>query len=483
MPLCAMEKPNPVQPPIYNAPSLKFLAAQSLVRSKNKSDIMGLSLPAELKKYALFMKNNDELFKKEFDAKDAQTLLETACLNGMLDESLLTDLRALNSQIDINGTKIKTLMAAAYGGYLSLADFLLMHGADIDHEIDQGHTAVRFCCYQPNKGTNKILALLCHRGAKVDLIDNDGKTALLALASSSNPESAQAADLLLQHGARIDYQEPRYLGNGVKFACYHKDTTLLKTLLKHNPNLELTDNLGRTAFIIAAQEKNITAMQLLKNAGARINIVPAGNQFFYPPLIYAAMHGDTQVAFNLLEWGTNVDTMDNSQETALMHATRNKNKEFVRLLLEYNANIHTRDIFGKTPIMIALEDGNFDLAQILLDQIAHFRQEPGDHGNLYLAFEKLVKTDRTEMLKQMLAKGAYTSLQKCTSLNIQLLKQATPAMRELLKNYRSPEYYQLSWHQRMLVDALQTLDNNGDLVGLGIGGAAVTGLAWYLLKK
>lgn len=543
----AMEMPTPVQPRVYNVPSLKFLAAQSLAQSQSETDINGVSLAPELKQYTLFMKHNDQLLKKDLDwdrhdrdemyplnpliapksnypkiryrrlladfpiedqknirwliepmlqqyrkllaidhAADAQTLLERACLIDMLDEDLLADLRALNPQLDLNGTKVKTLMAAAHGGYVSLTDFLLEHGADINHELTPGRTAVRFCCYMADEGHIKVLALLCQRGANVNLIDDDGKTALLSLAAETPTLwNAKAAELLLKHGANIDYQEPKYLRNAVRIACHHEDTLLLKTLLKYKPNLELRDHFGRTAFIIAAQEKNIAAMQLLKSAGAHINVLPVGNQFFKPALIHAAMQGDTQVAFNLLEWGTNVDTMDNSQETALIHATRNNNNALVRLLLEYNASIHARDIFGKTPLMVALEDGNFDLAQILLDHIDNFPQEQGDQGNLYLAFEKLVKTDRIEMLKQMLAKGAYTSLQKDTSLNIQLLKQATPAMRELLQNYRSPEYYQLSWHARMLFDARLAFDNNrAATLGTGaVVSSALSATAWYLLKK
>jgi len=447
----AMEREQGEQPIKHNVPSLKFLTAHKLGQNHSEASIDELPLPTDLKNYAKFMADQkhrlqDDLSPEYHDeneminhlhlidtplsprsrkiiaqdhAQDAQHMLSDACFAGILDEQLLNDLYAINPNLDLNKGPMTPLIIASQYGFLDIMNLLLDKGANINLQPMYGTTAAHNVAGQhtPKEHHTHALALLCQRGANINLTDEKyGCTPLMRACEVG--KSAEMVNLLIQHGAHIDqavdgntalmhatraYRNP-LIRQGI---IYDDGCPALQALLKHKPNLELLDNQGRTAFVIAT--KNIPAMRLLKNAGANINYRPPALNYHEAALIDAVKSDEVNSTFTLLQMGANVEITDRNSETALVIATKHSKLPLVKLLLKYNPNIHAQDFFHSTSIMIALQNKNFEITQLLLD---HTDQIPFTHpSQWYHGLSNLVKTNNTQLLKALLDKGVYESLE------------------------------------------------------------------------
>ena len=105
--------------------------------------------------------------------------------------------------------------------------------------------------------------------------------------------------------------------------------------------LEATDWWHRTAFAIACLTGDVAKMQLLFDRGANADV--AGR--IAPPLFYAIDGRHADAVRWLLDVGADVDQMDDSGMTALMHAAAEDHALAVDLLVSAGADVN-RDAFG-----------------------------------------------------------------------------------------------------------------------------------------
>lgn len=95
----------------------------------------------------------------------------------------------------------------------------------------------------------------------------------------------------------------------------------------------------------AAANGDLGSVRALVANGANLNLRdPEG----YTPLIWAAQHGQAQVAAYLIEHGANVNPLDNGGYTPLMWATQEGYYDTVSVLLSHGANPHARGMAGRT---------------------------------------------------------------------------------------------------------------------------------------
>lgn len=116
------------------------------------------------------------------------------------------------------------------------------------------------------------------------------------------------------------------------------------------------------ALIKAAREDQIAIVQGLLSNGADVNVKDEdGNT----ALIIAAIFGHNTIAQILLANGADVNAKDNDGKTALMWAAFNGQTAIVRLLLSTGADVNIKDNFGKTALMKADSSGNTDIVKLL----------------------------------------------------------------------------------------------------------------------
>ena len=122
--------------------------------------------------------------------------------------------------------------------------------------------------------------------------------------------------------------------------------SVVKELLKHNPNLDITDKVGQTALRFASGEGHtLVVKELLKFRGKFQKL----NDW---SLHIAAINGHIDVVRALLEHGVEVDPLDQDteNETPLHDAAEKGYAHIVKELLNHGANINARTNRGDTVI-------------------------------------------------------------------------------------------------------------------------------------
>ena len=127
-------------------------------------------------------------------------------------------------------------------------------------------------------------------------------------------------------------------------------------------------------LIDAVYSENIEEIKLLLDGGVDPNIRSYKFNLFgqtdYTSLMYASNQGNNDIVELLLlpKYNTNVDLVDNYNNTSLSIASYNGYIEIVKMLLDSGANPNIKnDEDGNTALTDASENGYYEIVQMLLD--------------------------------------------------------------------------------------------------------------------
>lgn len=105
---------------------------------------------------------------------------------------------------------------------------------------------------------------------------------------------------------------------------------------------------------------NLTYMRMTYSLGADVNAPGCRYRSCYPPLIVAALSGESAAVQFLLERGADVNAKTNGGTTALMCAAMHGDVELVRLLISHGADVNAdRDVEADDPDDTALKLAKF----------------------------------------------------------------------------------------------------------------------------
>lgn len=186
----------------------------------------------------------------------------------------------------------------------------------------------------------------------LDTPDNDGNTPFLLAARKSNYEVML---WLFQYGHLkkhpIDVNARNRKGyTALHYASINGDDATQNVLLRLSANLDLKTNKGNTALHISAVNGDLKRVKNLVQAKADIN---AKNRFLITPLIASVKQEHYSVAKYLISQGANVNSKDAGGDTALHHAARNDDEEFMLVLLENKADLTVINQDRETPAHVA----------------------------------------------------------------------------------------------------------------------------------
>jgi ankyrin repeat protein len=142
-----------------------------------------------------------------------------------------------------------------------------------------------------------------------------------------------------------------------------KGVAAIPILVQKGVNLDVRDNDGNTALMIAFEAGNDKASKLLIDAGANLDIRDNTGK---TALMLAAEKGEFDVVDALIVAGANLNIRDNAGKTALMLAAAKGLVDLVRILIVAKANLNIRDNDGKTALMLAAEEGRADVVEALI---------------------------------------------------------------------------------------------------------------------
>ncbi|KAI9185742.1 hypothetical protein LWI28_010266 [Acer negundo] len=265
-----------------------------------------------------------------------QQFLNAAC-TGNLDllKKIATQLdggKGLASTVaDIkDANKRGALHFAAREGKTEVCKYLLEElKLDVDTEDEDGETPILHAARQGHTETTKYLF---EHGANPAIASNLGATALHHSAGIGNIELLM---YLLLKGVEVDSQSDS--GTPLIWAAGHGQPEAVKVLLEHNanPDSETEDNI--TPLLSAVAAGSLTCLDLLVQAGAKVNIIAGGAT----PLHIAADIGSIEIIKCLLKAGADPNITDEDGQKPILVAAARGNREVVEILFPLTSKIQT----------------------------------------------------------------------------------------------------------------------------------------------
>lgn len=180
---------------------------------------------------------------------------------------------------------------------------------------------------------------------------------MILLASIAVPASAQGL-----------FDETMFDSDLIKAIRSGDDVTLEGALISGG-NVNDRSGSGSPAIVVAAESRNVSAIRILADAGARLD--NENRRTGATALTVAAELGDAAIARALLEAGADPDENGAGGEPALIKAARNGHAAVVEALIEGDADLEVTDLSGATALEIAERARHRQVAQALRDAGAY----------------------------------------------------------------------------------------------------------------
>lgn len=199
------------------------------------------------------------------------------------------------------------LMIAASEGYTEEINRLIMKGADIFSETDQGVTPLIFAI---SGNQTKVAKMLIEYGSDPNKLTLRNETPLIIAVKNENSEITEA---LIRAGADIDFTD-RYDATALHYASVYDYQQIADLLLYYDVSIDKKTVEGSTPLIASVWAGNAAIADLLIQNGA--NIEARDNEGF-TPFLMAALNGDTLIMQLLLKKGVDIYAVNTSNHNAL----------------------------------------------------------------------------------------------------------------------------------------------------------------------
>lgn len=251
----------------------------------------------------------------------------------------------------------------------------------------------------------ETLKALIVAGADVNGADNDGETPLMAAAEKPSDEAVR---LLLAKGARSSVNAKDKKGWTALLSAASTYQTgsmpdIVKTLIAAGANVNVANDEGETALMMAAAAGSVETTKILLAAGATINAKDRQGQ---TALMFASEIGGAERVKTLIDSGASVSARDDHGRTALMYAA--KNLYALEALAAAGSDVNAFDDEGQTALMIAAQARTAETITALLKAGASVNAED-KHGRtalMYVKPEYYMNSATAEAVKALLAAGA-----------------------------------------------------------------------------
>eukprot|EP00731_Ephydatia_muelleri_P012188 Em0006g1082a len=256
------------------------------------------------------------------------------------------------------------LMLAAREGHLTVAELLLLHGAQVNVPSgSENNIPLTLACW---KGHRNVVELLLRNHSNIEHQNKAGCTPLMLAAREGHREATQ---LLLDYGAQINVPSGSNDDTPLTLACWKGHEDVVSLLISRKSNVNHQTKTGCTPLMEATREGHIGVARLLLCAGADVE---TPDNYGQSPFFMACWKGHADVAALLLEYDANKDCRTKTGITPLFQACRENHVEVVKLLLDYGCNPSTPFPNSREcPLTLAAEKGHTELAQLLLSRNAN----------------------------------------------------------------------------------------------------------------
>ncbi|KAJ5927957.1 ankyrin repeat-containing domain protein [Penicillium verhagenii] len=416
-----------------------------------------------------------------FTAVDGERPLHIACLNCKGSDSVKLLLQ-YKAHVNLPTIRDTPLQIATRRGRHDLVRILLDENADPNLTSSSNATALQIACCIG--GDAAIVDTLVAAGANIDM--RPGYDAQNKSNSEHDDEEIDLEFGELAHGI------PNHLKPAILIAADQENWEAVQLLLEEGATIDidwtkcsptLLDKEMSRAFDeevlpvfsplhAAVRSGNITMARMLLSAGANFDARPGGI-YGYTALQICAAKGNQRLIEILLRKGADIDACagDYLGETAVQAAACHSDISVLSFLIEEGAD--PNGLPGKregfTALQKAVMAANVEAVQLLLDANATVNTDPaltGGATTIDLAFDIEEDVSRIEILRLLRQAGAHTRKPKSLDLSSGLLHSAVrrrdvESVENLLKRGENPNLGYCSIAKRT---PLQQASYNGDQV-------------------
>jgi len=240
----------------------------------------------------------------------------------------------------------------------------------------------------------------------------------MALIGASEHGYTEIVRRLIEKGANLSSPAKREKGANLNIQNEEGETALMiasggdytdivRLLIEAGANLNIQNEDGKTALMFAS---NTDIVRLLIEAGANLNLQ---NNDGHTALITATKRNDIEIVRLLIEAGAArtpaaLNIQDKEQHTALTIACTKGYKTIASLLIKAGANLDLCAEYGLTALHIASKGGNIDIVRLLIEGGA--AHTPAINIQTVFGYTALIlacKYGHTEIARRLIEAGAH----------------------------------------------------------------------------
>ena len=298
-------------------------------------------------------------------------------------------------------------------------------------------------------GDHNLLTLLLKEGVDLDTEVNG----MYPITSAVISGHIMIVRTLLNHGAKVNVKDQRG-DSALLVACHKGDLELVELLIERGADVNLKNNNGWTALIRASQLGHTEIVEFLIKHGAEVNIESIQKEC---PLHRATYGEHTETVKSLLDHGASIDVQNSHGVSPLHCASAVGHTEIVRVLLDRGATVNLLNINGRPPLIRASNKGYTEIVQLLLEHgaLVNIQDKDGlsaliaasvnglteavvillEHGAKVDAQEKNGLSALTGASMSGHAKTAKVLLEREAEVDAQQANEATPLIRASLAGH------------------------------------------------
>jgi ankyrin repeat protein len=247
------------------------------------------------------------------------------------------------------------LMLAALEGYYTEVERMILKGAEVDSETNEGVTPLIYAVI--NNKPKTVLTLLQY---DADVNKTTGRRESPLLIAVKN-ENFEIAEILIRYGADVNYQSS-YGAAPLHFASVYGFLRIADLLLYYDAETDIRTNDGTTPLMAAIWAGYADVMELLIRNGA--NMETRDNEGFTPFLI-AAQNGDTLIMEILREKGVDIYEKNLHNWDALDLTIRSNQEEAAKMLLRIGDRWNDPDRNVINPYSVAITYRDKEMIDLL----------------------------------------------------------------------------------------------------------------------
>jgi ankyrin repeat protein len=267
-----------------------------------------------------------------------------------------TALALLEQHVDVNTPQPDGATALSWASRwddLEMADLLIRAGANPNKANDYGVTPLSVAC---TNGSDAMVDKLLQARANPNAALWSGETPLMVCARTGNSAAVRS---LLEHGADVN-KETRRGQTALMWAAAQKRLEVVRMLIARGANVNATSHLieGFQPLLYATfgLHEHVPGRQDRRDP-KDVHRDPAASKGGFTPLLFAAMHGDLELARTLLEVGADLHSATSDYGNALLVAAAGGHEAVAVFLVNQGADPNVTDGWGLTPLHYAVREG------------------------------------------------------------------------------------------------------------------------------